>query len=629
MKNIRNIAIIAHVDHGKTTLVDALLKQSDTELGKLNQQELIMDSNELEKERGITIFAKNLAVQYGDAKINIIDTPGHADFGGEVERVLNMADGALLLVDAQEGPMPQTRFVLKKALQMGHKIIVIINKIDKPAARVNHVLEKIIELFIELGANDEQINFPIIYSAGKLGKAGLAPELEKMNDIKPLFETILKHIPAPKANLDAPLQMMIVSIAYDNYKGKIGIGRIYQGSIYENQTVARVDGSASTSAVSSVPNGSPQAMKISTHKLTALLTFLGLNKVAASMLEAGDIAAVAGIEDIAIGDTITDTEHPAPLPAITIEKPTVKIIFSVNNSPFAGTEGEYCTTRNLKERLERELVNDVALEVAPGRTTDEFVVSGRGELHLAIIIEKMRREGYELQVSRPEVIMKEAAPDGGEPRPLSGRDGAHIVEPAEDVWLEVPEKYSGLVIEKMNRRKGEMKNMNVENGTAFFHFFVPTRSLIGFRSEFIIETRGTGIVNTLVAGYFPKFGDIQKSPHGSIIAHEAGTTTAYALLAAQERGVMFIGPGVKVYEGQVVGQNAKAEDIVINVCKAKQLTNFRAKTDAVTDDLVPPRELTLEQAIEYIGDDELVEVTPKSVRLRKRVLNKNLRKKEG
>ncbi len=599
MKKIRNIAIIAHVDHGKTTLVDALLKQSDTDLGKLTGQELIMDSNELEKERGITIFSKNLAVTYGDTKINIIDTPGHADFGGEVERVLNMADGALLLVDAQEGPMPQTRFVLKKALQMGHKIIVVINKIDKPAARVNYVLEKVIELFIELGANDEQINFPIIYSAGKLGKASMLPELENMSDIKPLFEAILKYIPAPKANLDAPLQMMIVSIAYDNYKGKIGIGRIYQGSIHENQTVARVDRDG----------------KVTAHKLTSLLTFFGLTKVAAPKLEAGDIAAVAGIENIVIGDTITDAEHPVPLPPITIEKPTVKIIFSVNNSPFVGTEGQYCTTRNLKERLERELVNDVALEVAPGRTNEEFVVSGRGELHLAIIIEKMRREGYELQVSRPEVIMKEV-------------DGK-IFEPAEDVWLEAPEQYSGLVIEKMSRRKGEMKNMNVENGRAYFHFFVPTRSLIGFRSEFIIETRGMGIVNTLVAGYFPKFDDIRKSPHGSVIAHEAGITTAYALLAAQERGVMFIGPGVKVYEGQVVGQNAKAEDLVINVCKQKQLTNFRAKTDAVTNDLVPPRELTLEQAIEYIGDDELVEVTPKSIRLRKRVLNKNFRKKEN
>jgi GTP-binding protein len=597
MDKIRNIAIIAHVDHGKTTLVDALLKQSDTDLGKLNQQELIMDSNELEKERGITIFAKNLAVRYGDAKINIIDTPGHADFGGEVERVLNMADGALLLVDAQEGPMPQTRFVLKKALQMGHKIILVVNKIDKPAARINYVLEKVIELFIELGANDEQISFPIIYSAGKLGKAGLSPELESMQDIKPLFETILKHIPAPKVTLDAPLQMMIVSIAYDNYKGKIGVGRIYQGSIQEGQNVARID----------------REGKITTQKLTSLLTFSGLAKVAAQELTAGDIAAVSGIENISIGDTITDAEHPNPLPPITIEKPTVKIVFSVNNSPFAGQDGQYCTTRNLKERLERELVNDVALEVVPGRTNEEFIVSGRGELHLAIIIEKMRREGYELQVSRPEVIMKE--------------ENGKIFEPAEDVWLEVPEQYSGLVIERMSKRKGEMKNMNVENGTSYFHFFVATRSLIGFRSEFIIETRGMGIVNTLVAGYFPKFEDIQKAPHGSVIAHETGTTTAYALLAAQERGVMFIGPGVKVYEGQVVGENAKDEDITINVCKMKQLTNFRAKTDAVTDDLIPPQELTLEQAIEYIGDDELVEVTPKNIRLRKRVLSKSLRKK--
>ncbi len=599
MKKIRNIAIIAHVDHGKTTLVDALLKQSNTDLGKLNQQELIMDSNELEKERGITIFAKNLAVQYGDAKINIIDTPGHADFGGEVERVLNMADGALLLVDAQEGPMPQTRFVLKKALQMGHKIIVVVNKIDKPAARINYVLEKIIELFIELGANDEQISFPIVYCAGKLGRAGLTPELETMTDIKPVFETVLKHIPAPKVKLDAPLQMMIVSIAYDNYKGKIGVGRIYQGKITEGQTVARVDRDG----------------KISTQKLSSLLTFLGLNKVAAKEVEAGDIAAVAGIENISIGDTITDAEHPSPLPPINIEKPTVKMIFSVNNSPFAGQEGQYCTTRNLKERLERELVNDVALEVMPGKTNDEFIVNGRGELHLAIIIEKMRREGYELQVSRPEVIMKV--------------ENGKTFEPAEDVWLEVPEQYSGLVIEKMSSRKGEMRNMNVENGTASFHFFVPTRSLIGFRAEFIIETRGMGIVNTLVAGYFPTFGDIEKAPHGSIVAHETGTTTAYALLSTQERGIMFVGPGVRVYEGQVVGENAKDLDLIANVCKAKQLTNFRAKTDAVTNDLVPPLDLTLEQAIEYIGDDELVEVTPKSIRLRKRVLNKNLRKKEG
>ena len=576
MQKIRNIAIIAHVDHGKSTLVDNLLKQSDTDLGKVGEQEQIMDSNELEQERGITIFSKNAAVKYGDTKINIIDTPGHADFGGEVERVLNMADGALLLVDAQEGPMPQTRFVLKKALAMGHKIIVVINKIDKKNARVNYALDKIIELFIELGANNEQLNFPIVYAAAKLGKAGLAPELEKMTDLKPVFETVLKYVPEPKANADGPLQMMITSISYDNYKGKIGIGRIYQGTIKNVQPIAHISRDG----------------KITNTKVTALMTFLGLTRVETQELGAGDIAAVAGIENINIGDTIADAENPIQLPPINIEKPTVKMIFSVNNSPFAGQEGEYCTSRNLKERLEKELDNDVALKVEPGKSADEFIVSGRGELHLGILIEKMRREGYELQVSKPEVIMKE--------------ENGKTLEPAEDVWIEAPEQYSGTVIEKMSRRKGEMRNMRVENGIAYFHFFIPTRGLIGFRNEFLIDTKGNGIINALFAGYHPKWEDIRANPHGSLIAHEAGTSTAYALLNSQERGEMFVGPGVKVYEGQVVGQNAKAEDLTLNVCKQKQLTNFRAKTDAVTDDLIPPRQMSLEQCLEYLGDDELL-----------------------
>lgn len=596
MQNIKNIAIIAHVDHGKTSLVDALLRQSDTDLGKLSDQELIMDSNELEKERGITIFSKNASVQYGDTKINIIDTPGHADFGGEVERVLNMAEGALLLVDAQEGPMPQTRFVLKKALELGHKIIVVINKIDKQNARINHTLEKIIELFMELNANDEQLNFPIIYAAGRLGKAGLAPDLAKMTDIKPIFETVLKYIPSPKANAGGPLQIMTVAISYDNYKGKIGIGKIVQGKIQNNQTVSKIS----------------RTGEISKHKITGLMSFFGLAKIAAEILEAGDIAAISGVEDIAIGDTISEAENPIALPAITIEKPTIKMVFSVNDSPFSGTEGEYCTSRNLKERLEKELMNDVALEMESGKSADKFVVSGRGELHLAILIEKMRREGYEFQVSKPEVIFK--------------NENGQIQEPAEDVWVEVNEQFSGIVIEKMSRRKGEMKNMRVENKTAHFHFFIPTRGLIGFRNEFMIETKGTGIMNALFAGYFPKFGDLPEPLRGSLIAHETGTTTAYALLSSQERGKMFVGPGVKVYEGQVVGQNAKAGDMVVNVCKAKQLTNFRAKTDAVTDDLIPPQQMSIEQALEYIGDDELVEITPQSIRLRKRILKNNLRK---
>ena len=597
MKDIRNIAIIAHVDHGKSTLVDALLKQSDTDLGKLGDQELIMDFNELERERGITIFSKNAAVEYKGAKINIIDTPGHADFGGEVERVLNMADGALLLVDAQEGPMPQTRFVLKKALAMNHKIIVVINKIDKKNARVNYALDKIIDLFIELGANDEQINFPIIYASSKLGKAGLTPELEKMADIKTVFEVVLKHVPKPKINSDGPFQMMITSIVYDNYKGRIGIGRIYQGKI------------KSTSPISHISRDG----KMIKGKLASLMTFNGLVKIEIPKVSAGDIAAVAGIENINIGDTIADFENPTALPPINIEKPTVKMIFSVNNSPFAGEEGEYCTSRNLKERLEKELDNDVALQVLPGKSPDEFIVSGRGELHLGILIEKMRRERYELQVSRPEVIFHE--------------DSGVVTEPIEDAWIEVPEKYSGTIIEKMSKRKGQLKNMNVENGTAYFHFFIPTRGLIGFRNEFLIDTKGTGILNSLFAGYFPKLENIQSNPHGSLIAHETGATTAFALLNSQERGEMFVGPGVKVYEGQVVGQNAKAEDLTLNVCRQKQLTNFRAKTDAVTDDLIPPRQMSLEQCLEYLGDDELLEVTPKSLRLRKRILKNQLRNK--
>ncbi|TSC96543.1 MAG: GTP-binding protein [Parcubacteria group bacterium Athens1014_26] len=596
MQKIRNIAIIAHVDHGKTTLVDTLLKQSNTDLGKLSGQEQIMDSNEIERERGITIFSKNASVIFEDVKINIIDTPGHADFGGEVERVLKMADGSLLLVDAQEGPMPQTRFVLKKALNMNHKIIVVINKIDKPNARVNYVLDKIIELFIELGATNEQLNFPVIYASGRLGKAGTSHELDKMTDVKPIFEYILEHIPAPETDTNSPLQMMIVSIAYDNYKGRIGIGRIYRGKITNGQNIAHIS-----------RNG-----KITQSKITGLMTFVGLVKKEIDMLEAGDIAAVSGIENINIGDTIADANSPEALPPINIEKPTVKMIFSVNNSPFAGQEGEYCTSRNLKERLEKELDNDVALQVADGKSPDEFIVSGRGELHLSILIEKMRRDGFELQVSRPEVIMRE--------------ENGKTKEPFEDIWIEVPEKYSGMIIEKISLRKGLLKNMNAENGISYFHFFIPTRGLIGFRNEFMIDTKGTGIINTLFAGYFDKLDNILSSPHGSLVAHETGTTTAYALLNAQERGEMFIGPGVKIYEGQVVGQNAKAEDLTLNVCKQKQLTNFRAKTDAVTDDLIPPRVMSLEQCLEYLGDDELAEITPRSIRLRKRTLRNALRK---
>lgn len=594
--NIRNIAIIAHVDHGKSTLVDALLKQSETNLGKLASEELIMDSNELERERGITIFSKNAAVIYKGTKINIIDTPGHADFGGEVERVLNLADGSLLLVDAQEGPMPQTRFVLRKALQAGHKIILVINKVDKPNARPHYALEKVIELFMEFGATNEQLNFPIVYAAGKLGVAGLTAELSSMKNAIPLFDTIIKHIPPPVV-AQGPLQMRVVSTIYDNYLGKIAIGRVYRGVLNASQPVVHIP-----------VNSQPVRTKI-----TSLMTFVGLVRVPAEQVPAGDIAALAGVEGVNIGDTIADAEAPEALPAIAIEKPTVKMVFSVNNSPFAGQEGQYCTSRNLKERLFKELDSDVALQVEQGSSADEFVVSGRGELHLAILIEKMRRDGYELLVSKPEVIFK--------------HENGKVLEPIEDVWIDVPETYSGMVVQKMSRRRGELKNMSVENGTASFHFFIPTRGLIGFRNEFIIETKGLGIINSLFAGYFPKVEAIEASPHGSLIVHEPGTSTAYALLRTQERGIMFIGPGEQVYEGEVVGQNAKSEDIVVNVCKAKQLSNFRSNADTVTDDLTPPNRLTLEEALEYIGDDELVEATPKSIRLRKRILGSELRKK--
>jgi len=596
MEKIRNITIIAHVDHGKSTLVDALLKQSGTNLGKLANQELIMDSNELEKERGITIFSKNAAVVFGGMKINIIDTPGHADFGGEVERVLNMADGSLLLVDAQEGPMPQTRFVLKKALDAKHKIIVVINKIDKPNARINYALDKVIELFMEFGATNEQLNFPIIYASGKLGLTGTAPDLSAMKDATPLFETIIKHIPVPPVKKEGPLQMMVVSTNYDNYLGRIALGRIQRGTIKNGMVVAHMQ----------------HEKPVKQCKISNLMTHQGLARVPIDAVEAGDIAVVAGIENVNIGDTLSDAEHPEALPPISIEKPTVRMTFGVNTSPFAGKEGQYCTSRNLRERLMKELENDVALQVEEGRSAEEFIVSGRGELHLAILIEKMRREGFELQVSRPEVIYK--------------TENGKTLEPVEDVWIDTPEMYSGTVIKKMTMRKAELKNMSVENGLACFHFSIPTRGLLGFRHEFIVETKGMGIINSLFAGYFPKVEGLETNPHGSLIVHENGTSTAYALLRTQERGEMFVGPGVEVYEGQVVGQTAKAEDMVVNICKLKALTNFRANKDMVTNDLAVPREMTIELALEYIGDDELVEITPKSIRLRKKILKSVNRK---
>lgn len=597
-RNIRNIAIIAHVDHGKTTLVDALLKQSQSfKLKTGAESNLIMDSNELERERGITIFSKNASVQYKGTKINIVDTPGHADFGGEVERIMRMVDGALLLVDAKEGPMPQTKFVLKKALQAGHRIIVVVNKIDKQGARPDWAIDRTFDLFIELGASDLQADFPVIYASAIQGKAARSANLEEMKDVEPLFEAILETIPPPVVPVDAPLQMLTVNLAYDSYKGKIAIGRLYGGVLKKGMTVAHITRSG-------------EVRKIT---VTNLMTFDGLNRVDVASVEGGDIVAVSGIPDVSIGETIADSENPIALPTIDIEEPTVKMTFSINNSPFAGREGEYVTSRNLADRLAREIETDVALKVEPTSSFDSWTVSGRGELHLAILIEKMRREGYEFQVSRPQVIFHE----------IAGKKS----EPIERVSIEVPENFTGSVIEDMGRRKGTMVDMIVESGTAFLEFLIPTRGLIGFRNQFLTNTKGLGIMNSLFERYEEYKGDFENNPHGSLVASESGIARAYGLLNAEGRGALFINPGAEVYQGMIVGENAKDADLRVNVCKEKQLSNMRAKNDGGMEFLKVSRTLTLEEAIEYIGDDELVEVTPKSIRLRKLYLDENEEKR--
>ena len=596
-KAIRNVAIIAHVDHGKTTLVDALLRQSESFRAKADDTALIMDSNELERERGITIFSKNAAVQYKGHKINIIDTPGHADFGGEVERIMTMADGVLLLVDAKDGPMPQTKFVLKKALERGHRVIVVINKIDVPQARVDWVLDQTFDLFVDLGATDEQADFPVLYASAIQGKAGKEPDLAAMENVFPVFDAILEYIPSPTI-LDTPMQMLVVNVGYDSYKGHIAIGPLMSGEIEKGQQVVRI-----------MADGTQVKAKV-----TAVMTYDGLQQVEVPKAEAGDVIAVAGIEDIKIGETIADSEQPLQLPVITIEEPTVKMSFAVNTSPFAGNEGEFSTARHLKARLERETLNDVALKVeSEGGSDSSFSVYGRGELHLSILIEKMAREGYEFQVGRPQVIVKE-------------EDGKRL-EPFEDVYMECPEESAGTVIEKMGKRKGEMQNMNVENGIAKLHFLVSTRGLIGYRSEFLTDTRGEGIMNTLFHDYLPYQGAISTDAHGSLVAHEAGTSRQYGLVQAQGRGQLFINPGTEVYEGMIVGQNARAEDIDVNVCKEKKLTNMRAAGEATAEGLHAAKKLSLEEAIEYLGDDELLEVTPKNLRLRKMHLSKHDRKR--
>lgn len=595
--NIRNIAIIAHVDHGKTTLVDALLRQSKTKLNKdIAETICIMDSNELEKERGITIFSKNASVEWNGVKINIIDTPGHADFGGEVERVLNMADGCLLLVDAKEGPMPQTRFVLKKALEMGHRIIVIINKIDKPDSRPDFALNKVFDLFVELGADDQALNFPVVYASSKQGKAGLESDLNKMQNINPIFEAILKHIPSPINDIDKPLQMLVTSIIGDDFKGKIAIGRIYGGKIKAKQEVAHIN----------------RGGNIKKYRLVSLMTFLGLNRIEAEELSAGDIAAIAGIPDVVIGETIADPQNSKALPLIDIEEPTVKMTFSINDSPFAGREGKFTTSRQIRERLMKEIETDMALKVEE-TNSGNWIVSGRGELHLAILIERMRREGYELQVSRPQVVIKEI-------------DGKRMT-PYERVFIETPEEYCGSVIKKLGIRKGEMKEMNTVENISYLEFIIPTQGLFGYRNEFLTDTKGLGIINTTFYQYKPDPGNWRDREQGSLVAYETGATNLYGLVNVQDRGVLFLGPGVEIYEGQVVGKNSRKEDIRVNVCKTKQLSNMRSKNDGANEHFNTPKDMGLEDSLEYIGDDELVEITPKSIRIRKIYLDENTAKR--
>ena len=587
MDNIRNIAIIAHVDHGKTTLVDALLRQSKTNLAKdVVDNDCIMDSNEIERERGITIFSKNAAVYYGNVKINIIDTPGHADFGGEVERVLNMADGCLLLVDAKEGPMPQTRFVLKKALEMGHKIIVVINKIDKEGSRPDFALEATMELFLELGGHDQSLNFPVIYASGREGKAGKTPDISKMENIIPIFEEIVRYIPPPIGDPEKTLQMLVTSISRDDFKGRIAVGRIHNGTIKANQEIIHI-------------NHNNEQKK---YRLVSLMTFFGLKKIDVAEVSAGDIIALAGIPDVTIGETITDPQNPLALPVINIDPPTVKMTFMINDSPFAGKEGQFSTSRQIRERLYKELETDVALKVEDIGNR-EWIVSGRGELHLSILIERMRREGYEFQVSRPQVITKE----------INGK----TVTPFEKVFIEVPEIYRGIVIQKLGSRKGEMAEMKNVGSTVFLEFIVPTRGLFGYRNEFLIDTKGLGIMNAAFYQYQADPGNWQERAQGSLVAHETGKTNLYGLRNVQDRGVLFFGPGITIYEGQVVGQNATSNDIRVNVCKEKQLSNMRSKGEGSTEHFDAPKVMGLEDALGYIGDDELVEVTPKSVRIRK------------
>ncbi len=598
IENLRNVAIIAHVDHGKTTLVDQLLKQSGTFRENENVDDRVMDSNDLERERGITILSKNTSVMYGDVKINIVDTPGHADFGGEVERILQMVDGVLLLVDAFEGCMPQTRFVLKKALALGKKAVVVVNKIDRPMARPHEVVDEVLDLFIELGADDEQIEFPVVFASGRDGYATLNPETTG-SDMRPLFEAMINEIDPPEGDVDAPLQILFTNIEYDDYLGRIGVGRVIRGKVSAGQTVAVCHKDGTSTNV----------------KIAKLFMYRGLKRYEAETAQVGDIIQVAGLANLEIGETACDTNNIEALPFVKIDEPTLAMNFIVNNSPFAGKDGKFVTSRNLRDRLFKEVMTNVSLRVEETDSADTFKVSGRGELHLSILIETMRRQGYEFQVSPPEVIYKRD-------------ENGTLLEPIELLMIEVPEEYVGTVMERLGTRKAEIKNMGTrDGGTSHLEFLIPARGLLGYRSQFLTDTNGNGIMNHVFNSYEPYKGDIDQRTTGSIIVHETGESTGYGLFNTQSRGRLFIGPGVPVYEGMIVGENPKNDDIVCNVCKKKQMTNTRASGSDDALRLVPPSKLSLEQALEFIKDDELVEITPNNIRLRKRILNKEERMK--
>ncbi|MBP5166923.1 MAG: translational GTPase TypA [Oscillospiraceae bacterium] len=595
---LRNIAIIAHVDHGKTTLVDEMLRQSGVFRANQVVADRVMDSGDLERERGITILAKNTAIQYNDAKINIVDTPGHADFGGEVERVLKMVNGVLLLVDAAEGPMPQTRFVLSRALSLGHRVIVVINKIDRPDARIHEVIDEVLELLLDLDATEDQLDSPMLFCSARQGTASFSPEVEG-SDLRPLFDTIMEYIPAPEQDTEAPLQMLVSSVDYNDYVGRIAIGRIQRGVISQNQEIA---------VCNYLKPG-----QVERAKAVSLYVFDGLSRAAVTECSAGDIVALSGIGDVTIGDSICAPDCVEPLPFVEISAPTMEMTFSVNDSPFAGTEGKFVTSRNLRDRLMRETLKDVSLRVSETDSTDSFNVAGRGEMHLSILIETMRREGFEFQVSPPRVLTRS--------------ENGVTMEPMEKLVVDVPESCVGSVIEKLSSRRGELLEMTPVGSRTKLSFIIPSRGLFGYRNEFLTDSHGEGIMASVFDSYAPFKGEVRRRSTGSLIAFETGEAVAYGIFNVQDRGTMFISPGTKVYMGMVVGVSPKAEDIAVNVCRKKQMTNMRAAGSDEALRLVPPRIMSLEQCLEFLADDELLEVTPKSLRLRKRILDHSQRMK--